>query len=180
MHVAVGALLVAGVIVGAPRVGGVVAWGQQLFAKDAPITVGAVVHVDANAFHPAVDVLAGKPVDVPAASGVAAGKNQRLVVVPLRFRNNGTEPWQVPVAAKAVLIDTLGVSHPVAKTVKAVPSYPLLPGRTAVGPGQEVTGYAVFAVPKDRPLASVRIGLSKSAGTGGDAGDPAVTWQVSP
>jgi len=94
-----------------------------------------------------------------AARRLAAGKNQRLVVVPLRFRNNGTEPWQVPIAAKAVLIDTLGVSHPVAKTVKAVPSYPLLPGRTAVGPGQEVTGYAVFAVPKDRPLAAMRDGV---------------------
>jgi hypothetical protein len=77
------------------------------------------------------------------------------------------------VTAEAALIDALGVSHPVARTVKAVKGLPLLSGLAKVGPGAEVTGYVVFSVPNGRDLRSVTLGLAKT-------GDETVTWQVSP
>ena len=166
-------LLIAGVIVGGPRVGDMVAWGQGLFAKDQPTTVGTVVTLDATTFHPAGTAVAGTPVPAQAQAGPGAAKGEHLVAVPLRIRNDGTTQWDVPVAAEAALVDTLGVSHPVARTVKAVKGFALLPGVAKIGPGAEVTGYVVFSVPNGRELRSVSLGLAK-------AGDDTVTWQVSP
>jgi hypothetical protein len=146
-------------------------WAQQLVhGKSSTTTVGTLVKVGATAQHPAVEVLAGTPVDLPAA---AAGKGQHLVVVPILLHNQGTSPWQVPVAAQATVADELGVKHPVAKAVKTVPSYALLPARTTVAPGQEAKGYAVFALPDGRRITSVTLGLSR-------AGGAPVTWRVSP
>jgi hypothetical protein len=173
VQVAIAGLLIAGVIVGGPRVGDVVSWGQGLFAKDGPTTVGTLVTLPATTFHPAGTAVAGTPVPVEAQAGAGAVKGEHLVAVPLRIRNDGTTPWDVPVTAEAALIDALGVSHPVARTVKAVKGLPLLPGLAKVGPGAEVTGYVVFSVPNGRDLRSVTLGLAKT-------GDETVTWQVSP
>jgi hypothetical protein len=87
--------------------------------------------------------------------------------------NAGTSPWIVPVAATAAVKDNLGVSHPVARAVKAVKGYPLLPAKPTVAPGQDLTGYAVFVVPNGRTLGSVSLGLARS-------GEDPVTWQVTP
>jgi hypothetical protein len=173
VQVVIAGLLIAGVIVGGPRVGDMVAWGQGLFAKDQPTTVGTVVTLDATTFHPAGTAVAGTPVPAQAQAGPGAAKGEHLVAVPLRIRNDGTTQWDVPVAAEAALVDTLGVSHPVARTVKAVKGFALLPGVAKIGPGAEVTGYVVFSVPNGRELRSVSLGLAK-------AGDDTVTWQVSP
>jgi hypothetical protein len=173
VQVAIAGLLIAGVIVGGPRVGDVVSWGQGLFAKDGPTTVGTLVTLPATTFHPAGTAVAGTPVPVEAQAGAGAVKGEHLVAVPLRIRNDGTARWDVPVTAEAALIDALGVSHPVARTVKAVKGLPLLPGLAKVGPGAEVTGYVVFSVPNGRDLRSVTLGLAKT-------GDETVTWQVSP
>ncbi|RNM16294.1 nuclease-related domain-containing protein [Nocardioides pocheonensis] len=172
-NVALGALLIAGVAVGAPHVPGVVTWAQQLVAHDRPTTVGTMVKLDADPTHPAVEVLAGTPVPARAANGAGAGKGQHLVAVPFRLHNTGLSPWRAPVATKASIIDQLGVAHPVATSVTAVKTYPLLPAKTVVAPGQEIQGYAVFAVPDGRTITSVKLGLSQAGG------DP-VTWQVTP
>jgi hypothetical protein len=171
LHVAVGALLIAGVIVAAPRVPDVVDWGRQIFAKEPPTTVGTVVKVSATTSHPAVEVLAGTPVPAQATDGAGPAKGQHLVAVPLRLHNVGTSGWNAPLAAKATVLDNLGVAHPVAKSVRAVAGYPLLAGKTAVAPGQETTGYVVFSVPDGRTLRSVTLGLTR-------ASDESVTWQV--
>jgi hypothetical protein len=173
LHVAVAALLIAGVIVGGPRLGGAVAWGRQLFAGPAPATVGTLVKVDSTTLHPAAEVLAGTPVDAQVTDGTGAGKGKHLVAVPFRIHNGGTSPWAVPVAATAVVKDNLGVSHPVARGVKAIKGYPLLPAKPTIAPGQELVGYAVFAVPNGRTVGSIDLGLARSGG------EP-VTWQVAP
>ncbi|HEX2894378.1 MAG TPA: nuclease-related domain-containing protein [Marmoricola sp.] len=172
VHVALGALLIAGVIVGAPRAHDAVSWVRHLAGGSDGTAVGTLVDVGADTEHPAVEVLAGAPVDVPPAVA-AAGKGKHLVVVPLRLQNRGTEPWPVPVAARVTVMDDLGVTHPVAKAVKAVKAYPLLPGRATVAPDQETKGYVAFTVPDGRTVTSVTLGLSQS-------GKDAVTWQVRP
>jgi hypothetical protein len=172
-HVALGALLIAAVIVGAPRVSGVVDWGQQLFAKSPPTTVGTAVDLEATTLHPALQVLAGTPVDAKLVAGTRPPKGQHLVAVPFRLGNTGTGPWDAPIGAAAKVIDSLGVSHDVLRGVKAVKGMPLLAAQVRVAPGQVVKGYAVFAVPNGRTLSSVTLGLART-GT-----DP-VTWQVGP
>jgi hypothetical protein len=173
VQVAIAGLLIAGVIVGGPRVGDVVAWGHGLFASDQPTTVGTAVTLEATTYHPAGTALAGAPVPVQVESGPGAAKGEHLVAVPLRIRNDGSAKWDVPVGAEAALVDALGVSHPVARAVKAVKGFPLLPAVAKVGPGAEVSGYVVFSVPNGRDLRSVSLGLAK-------AGDDTVSWQVSP
>jgi hypothetical protein len=173
VNVGIAALLIAGVIVGAPRAGGVVAWGQGLFAKEAPTTLGTAVTLEATTYHPAAKALAGAPVPVQAQGGAGAAKGEHLVGVPMRIQNDGSAQWDVPVAAEAKLVDALGVSHSVVKAVKAVKGLPLLPGVARIAPGAEVNGYVVFSVPNGRDIRSVTLGLAK-------AGDDVVTWRVSP
>jgi hypothetical protein len=112
-------------------------------------------------------------VPVQAQGGAGAAKGEHLLAVPLRIQNNGSTRWDVPVAAEAKLVDALGVSHPVVRTVKAVKGYPLLPGLAKIDPGAEVTGYVVFSVPDGRDIRSISLGLAKT-------GDDKVTWRVSP
>jgi hypothetical protein len=78
----------------------------------------------------------------------------------------------MPLATEMTVQDDLGLVHPVAKAVKAVKGLPLLPGKAAVAPGQDLDGYVVFAVPEGRALRSVSLAMEGS-------GDP-VTWQVAP
>ncbi len=170
LQVALGAFLVALVIVAAPRVSGVVAWGQDLFAKDAPTTVGTAVTVEASQLHPAAVVLAGAPATaLPTAGKVAKG--QHLVVVPVQLTNRGLVRWDVPIATRVHLVDTLGVSHPVAKTVTGVKGRQLLGAKLKLAPGKSVTGYVVFSVPDGRTIRSVELGLSDSVAD-------MVTWKV--
>ncbi|HEX7717026.1 MAG TPA: hypothetical protein VF416_07045, partial [Marmoricola sp.] len=172
LQVALGALLVAVVIVAAPRVSGVVSWGQQLFAKGAPTAVGTVVPVEANQLHPAGQVLAGSPVPARPTAGRVA-KGQELVAVPLRISNAGLARWDLALAKRVTVIDTLGVSHAVDTSIPGVKGLELLPAKLRLAPGQSTTGYAVFSLPSGRTIRSVQLGLSASA-------DDTVTWQVRP
>jgi hypothetical protein len=169
-HVALGALVVAVMIVGTPHVSGVIGWGKGLFAQPGPTTVGTAVAVDATTFHPDVEVFAGAPVDVPAPAGARVAKGQHLVAVPLRLANKGLVRWDIAAASKTTVVDDLGTAKSVAKGVSAVKGRPLLPAQLKIAPGTSVTGYVVFSVPNGRTVRSVDLAL-------GQDGDE-VTWKV--
>jgi hypothetical protein len=170
IQVAIAAVVVAVVTVAAPHLSSVAAWGQQLFAKDAPTTVGTAVKVEANQLHPAAELLAGAPVPVQPTGGKVA-KGQRLIAVPIRLTNQGLERWDVPIASRLSLVDTLGLTHQVTRSVTGIKGRPLLGAKLRLAPGKSVTGYVVFSVPNGRTIRSIKLGLSDSSGD-------AVTWQV--
>ncbi|HEY0903352.1 MAG TPA: nuclease-related domain-containing protein [Marmoricola sp.] len=176
--VLLGAVLVAGVIVGAPRMPDVVGWTSNVLASEPAPTTGTPVAVGADGFHPKVRVLAGKPVTAQGAKGSAAPKGEYLVAVPLSLENVGGTQWDVPVAAGTTVADSLGVTHTVDTAVKAVKGRPLLAAQVAVAPGKAATGWVVFSVPNGRTVTSVTVGLATTADDGG-TGD-SVTWQVAP
>jgi hypothetical protein len=170
IQVAIAAVVIAVVTVAAPHLSSAVSWGQQLFAKDAPTTVGTAVTVEANQLHPAAELLAGAPVPAQATAGKVA-KGQRLIAVPIRLTNQGLERWDVPIASRLSLVDTLGLTHQVTRSVTGIKGRPLLGAKLRLAPGKSVTGYVVFSVPNGRTIRSIKLGLSDSAGD-------AVTWQV--
>jgi hypothetical protein len=170
IQVAIAAVVVAVVTVAAPHLSSVAAWGQQLFAKDAPTTVGTAVKVEANQLHPAAELLAGAPVPVQPTGGKVA-KGQRMIAVPIRLTNQGLERRDVPIASRLSLVDTLGLTHQVTRSVTGIKGRPLLGAKLRLAPGKSVTGYVVFSVPNGRTIRSIKLGLSDSSGD-------AVTWQV--
>jgi len=171
--VALGALLIAGVVIGAPRAHQLVSQVHGIFAKAPTTQVGTAVAVKATAAHPDLTVLAGTPVAARATGGFRAPKGQHLVAVPVRLTNNGLVRWDLAVNGRISVTDGSGATSAVASTVTGLRGLPQLPSRAQVAPGSAVTGYVAFAVPNGQDVRSVRLTLSRAAGD-------TVTWQVAP
>jgi hypothetical protein len=172
LQVTIAALVIAAVILGAPRIPNAVSAVRGLFGSSTT-HVGTAVSVKATATHPDVTVLAGSPVDAHATGGFRAAKGQHLVAVPLRLTNGGLVRWDLPIAATATAVDDRGITQPVAKAVPGLKGLTLFAAQARIAPGEEATGYVVFSVPDGHQLQSVSLGLSRT-GT-----DP-VTWKVAP
>ncbi|MBW8751891.1 MAG: NERD domain-containing protein [Propionibacteriales bacterium] len=172
VQVMIGALVIAAVIVGAPRIPDAVSAVRGLFGSSTP-HVGTAVSVKATSTHPDVTVLAGSPVDAHATDGFRPAKGQHLVAVPLRLTNGGLVRWDLPIAATATAVDDRGITQPVAKAVPGLQGLTLFAAQARIAPGEEETGYVVFSVPNGHQLQSVNLGLSR---TGADP----VTWKVAP
>ncbi|MGY2873855.1 hypothetical protein ACVW00_001045 [Marmoricola sp. URHA0025 HA25] len=173
LNVALGALLIAAVVLGAPRVPDLVSQAHGLFAKSSGTQVGTAVVVKATSTHPDLTLLAGTPVNARATGGFKPPKGQHLVAVPLRITNSGLVRWDVGLAARVNVVDSGGTTRTVAKDVPGLAGLPLLPSQTRVPPGKDATGYVVFSVPDGQDVSSVSLRVSRA---GGDT----VTWQVTP
>ena len=173
LTVALGALLVAVVMIAVPHVPGAVAWAQHLIGKESPTSIGTTVPVKATTGHPDVKVLAGTPVSAQPGPGAKVAKGHHLIAVPIRLENQGTTRWELPLAAKTTAVDNLGVALSVARTVPSVKGLQVLGAQAKVAPGKVVTGYVVFSVQNGRTISSISLVLGQSA-------DDSVTWQVAP
>jgi hypothetical protein len=169
---AIGALVIVAVALGAPRLPDAVSSVRGLFI-DTTTHVGTAVSVKATGSHPDVTVLAGSPVDARATGGFKAAKGEHLVAVPVRLTNGGLVRWDLAIGASATAVDDRGTTVTTANGVPGLKGLTMLPGQAKIGPGEALTGYVAFSVPDGHALQSVSLGL---AGPTGDV----LTWQVAP
>jgi hypothetical protein len=168
--VVVAAAVVAVILGIAPHVPDAYTWGKSFFVGPPTPNLGQTTVIGRTPSHPAIQMMAGVPLEVRSANGVTAGKGQHLVGVPIHATIQGSSNWTLQVASGITLVDTLGVSHSPATKVTKVNLGRVLPKRVSLVPGKMVAGMVVFAIENGRQIGSVKVALS---GT-----DPASTWNA--
>ncbi|MCW2858005.1 MAG: hypothetical protein JWR52_3620 [Marmoricola sp.] len=163
MPAIVGALVIAGVLIGVPRVPHLVSWGRSFFASPPPTALGQPIAIDASLSHPALTVTAGIPTTVTTVRGQSAGKGHQFVAIPLTTLNRGTATWSLPVDTDLTIVDDLGVSHAPDPTVRKLRNGSLLARQVVVPAGKAVAGLVVFNVENGRTVREVLLSFGADA-----------------
>ncbi|MCW2755400.1 MAG: hypothetical protein JWQ32_2811 [Marmoricola sp.] len=163
MPAIVGALIIGGVLIGAPHVPHVVTWGRSFFASPPPTVLGQPIAIDASLSHPALTLTAGIPTTVMTVRGQSAGKGHHFVAIPLTTLNRGTATWSLPVDTDVTIVDDLGVTHAPDPAVRKLRSGPALARQVVVPAGRAVSGLVVFNVENGRTVREVLLSFGAEA-----------------
>ncbi|WP_281272195.1 nuclease-related domain-containing protein [Nocardioides marmorisolisilvae] len=162
MPAVVAAAVIAVIFGVAPRLPDAYAWGKSFFVTPAPPSLGQTTIVAQTGSHPAIEMMAGIPLDVKSANGISAGKGRHLVGVPIRATSQGSTNWSMPVATAVRVVDTLGITHAPDGKVTRVRSGKVLGSRVTLVPGRLINGMVVFAIQNGREISSVQVTFAKS------------------
>ncbi len=163
MPAIIGALVIAAVVVAAPRIPHLVTWGKSFFVSPPPTALGQPIVIAGSVAHPAITVRAGLPIAVDTVRGQSAGKGSHFVAIPLETLNGGTATWSLPVATDVTIVDDLGLTHAPDPTVKRIRTGTLLGRQVSIGAGKTASGLVVFAVPNGRTVHEVLLSFDAEA-----------------
>jgi len=162
MPAVVAAVVIAVIFGVAPRIPDAYAWGKSFFVTPAPPSLGQTAVLEQTGSHPALQMMAGIPLNVKSRNGVSAGKGRHLVGVPIQVTSQGATNWTMPVGGGFKVVDTLGIAHVPAAKVTRVSSGRVLGAHVTLAPGRTVAGLVVFAIENGRDISTVKVTLAKS------------------
>ncbi len=163
MPAIVGALVIAIVVVAAPRIPHLVTWGKSFFVSPPPTSLGQPIVIPTSVVHPALTVRAGLPVSVETYRGQSAGKGKHFIGIPLETLNGGTSSWTLPVGTDVTMIDDLGLTHAPDPTVKRLKAGTPFGRQVPIGAGKTASGLVVFSVPNGRTVHEVLLSFDAEA-----------------